>query len=446
MRKILLGVVGLVVLAAAAFYGLMLYSRGPAPLPEAARVGAQPTLPPPHPQILPTINTAHAVGWPDKAAAPKAAPGLSVTRFADGLDHPRWLYRLPNGDVLVAEATTKPSKGNDLTSLVGNRMQRAAGAFGTGPDRIVLLRDANGDGVAEQRSVFLDRQNQPFGMALIGTTLYVANTDALWAYPYTAGETQMAAKGRLILKLPHRDGDNGHWTRNLLVSPDGSNIFISVGSSSNLADHGMAAEKRRADILQINPDGSGERIYASGLRNPNGMAWEPQTGALWTVVNERDMLGDDLAPDYLTHVVDGGFYGWPYSYWGKHPDPRVTQDRPDLVARAIVPDYSLGSHVAPLGLVFDTADGLPNQYRGGAFVALHGSWNRSKAVGYKVVFVPFANGKPAGPPRDVLTGFLDAGGQAQGRPVGLIFDRSGALLVADDVGGVVWRLTAKPSP
>ncbi len=443
MRKLLLGAVGLVVLAAAAFYGLMLYSRGPAPLPQSARVGAHPALPPPHPQILPTINTATAVGWPGKAAAPTAAPGLSVTRFAAGLDHPRWLYLLPNGDVLVALATTKPSTGHDLTSLVGNRMQRAAGAFGPGPDRVVLLRDANGDGVAEQRSVFLDNQKQPFGMALIGTTLYVANTDALWAYPYASGETRMRAKGRLVLKLPYRDGDNGHWTRNLLVSPDNRKIFITVGSSSNLADNGMAAEKRRADILEINSDGTGERVFASGLRNANGMAWEPQTGALWTVVNERDMLGDDLAPDYLTHVVEGGFYGWPYSYWGGHVDPRIPEKsrRPDLVARAIVPDYSLGAHVAALGLVFGQGSSLPARYREGAFVALHGSWNRSRPVGYKVVFVPFANGKPAGAPRDVLTGFLDDKAQARGRPVGLILDRTGALLVADDVGGVVWRLT-----
>ena len=315
------------------------------------------------------------------------------------------------------------------------------------PDRIILLRDTNGDGVADARHVFLKGLNQPFGMLLLGDTFYVANTDAVFAFPYTPGATALTGPGRLIVKLPHHAPDNGHWTRNLIASPDGTKIFIAVGSSSNLADNGMAAEKRRADILEINPDGSGERIYASGLRNPNGMAFEPQTKALWTVVNERDMLGDDLVPDYLTHVVQGGFYGWPYSYWGKHPDPRIAEKdrRPDLVARAITPDYALGSHVAPLGLVFYTGEALPARYRGGAFVGLHGSWNRSVRSGYKVVFVPFANGKPAGKPRDIVTGFLNAEGQAQGRPVGLAVDRTGALLVADDVGGAIWRVTAKLS-
>ena len=367
---------------------------------------------------------------------------LRSRAFADGLDHPRWLYRLPNGDVLVAEATTHAPEGSGITAIVAERLQRNAGALGPSPDRIVLLRDTNGDGVVDERHVFLDHLNQPFGMLLLGGTFYVANTDAVLAFPYWDGETHISAKGRLILKLPYHASDNGHWTRNLIASEDGTKIFVSVGSSSNLADNGMAAETRRADILEINPDGSGEQVYASGLRNPNGMAWNPQSHALWTVVNERDMLGDDLAPDYLTHVERGGFYGWPYSYWGKHVDPRVTQDRPDLVARALTPDYSLGAHAAALGLLFYAADAFPPRYRGGAFVALHGSWNRSKRVGYKVIYVPFANGAPSGAPQDILTGFLNADGEARGRPVGLILDSAGAVLVADDVGGVVWRLTA----
>lgn len=446
MRRISLGFVGAAMIGAAGFCGLTLHACAPSPLPETVRVGPRPSLPAPRPQLIPTINIAHAVGWPDKSAGPKAPAGFAVTRFADGLDHPRWLYRLPNGDVLVAEATTPTPKVEGVSSLVAKYLQEDAGALGSSPDRVVLLRDLDGDGIADERHTFLDHLNRPFGMLLLGDTFYVANTDAVLAFPYRQGETRIAAKSRVIAKLPDAPSADGHWTRNLIASEDGTRILIAVGSSSNIADNGMDAEKRRADILEINPDGTGERIFASGLRNPNGLAWEPRTHKLWTVVNERDMLGDDLAPDYLTHVEEGGFYGWPYSYWGGHADPRIAEKdrRPDLVARAIVPDYSLGAHVAALGLAFYTADAFPARYHGGAFVGLHGSWNRSDPVGYAVVFVPFANGQPAGPPQDFLTGFLDADGQAQGRPVGVVLDSAGALLVADDVGNVIWRVAATP--
>lgn len=443
LKRIIWGILAVVVIGVAGIYTLKFTSRGPAPLPHAATTGPNPTLQAPHPQIYPTIATAHAVGWP-RGAMPSVAKGLALAPFATGLTHPRWLYVLPNGDVLAAEATTQTPKITGITSYVAANLQEDAGATGPNPNDIVLLRDTNGDGIADERNIFLKGLNQPYGMLLLGSTFYVANTDAVYAFAYTPGATSLKGPGKLIVKLPHHEPDNGHWTRNIVASPDGTKIFIAVGSSSNLADHGMAAEKRRANILEINPDGSGERIYASGLRNPNGMAFEPETGALWTVVNERDMLGDDLVPDYLTHVEEGDFYGWPYSYWGRHKDPRIAEkdQRPDRVARAIVPDYALGAHVAPLGLVFDTADTLPARYKGGAFVALHGSWNRSVRSGYKVVFVPFAKGKPAGRLEDVVTGFLNADGQAQGRPVGLVLDKSGALLIADDVGGAIWRVTA----
>jgi glucose/arabinose dehydrogenase len=318
---------------------------------------------------------------------------------------------------------------------------KAAGAGTPSPNRITLLRDLDGDGTAETRSVFLQGLNSPFGMALVGGDFYVANTDAVVRYPYRPGDTAIAAAPRKVLDLPAFPIDH-HWTKNLIASPDGSKPYATVGSNSNVGENGLDKEVDRAAILEFNRDGSGRRVFASGLRNPNGMGWQPQTKALWAAVNERDEIGNDLVPDYITSVQDGGFYGWPYSYWGAHVDERVKPQRPDMVAKAIVPDYATGSHTATLGLTFYEGSALPERYRGGAFVGQHGSWNRKPPIGYKVVFVPFAQGRPSGPPEDVLTGFLTPDGKAQGRPVGVAVDKTGALLVADDVGNAVWRVTA----
>ncbi len=401
--------------------------------------GAQPTIGAPNAGPLPTLNQAHAVGWP-AGGKPVAPSGFVVTRFADHLNHPRWLYVLPNGDVLVAQATTEEETGGGVVGWVRNSIQRDAGAFGAGANSIVLLRDANADGVVDGDALYAQNLHQPFGMALLGDWLYVGDTDAVLRYRYATGDMRATAPPETVVALPHRDGDNGHWTRNIVVRPDGRKLYVGVGSSSNIADNGIEAERNRAAIWEINPDGSGMRIYASGLRNPNGMDFEPTTGALWVAVNERDMLGDTVPPDYMTSVRDGGFYGWPYSYWGQHVDDRVQPPRPDLVARAIAPDYALGAHTASLGLTFYRANVFPAHYRGGVFIGQHGSWNRSHRSGYKVVFVPFANGRPSGDVEDFLTGFLNARGEAQGRPVGVAVDRTGALLVADDVGNVVWRV------
>jgi glucose/arabinose dehydrogenase len=411
-----------------------------ATLPVSAGVGPDPQLPPPETSFIPTVNITPAEGWA-QGGAPTPAAGLAVAAFADGLDHPRWLYVLPNGDVLVAE-TNAPPKPEDKQGIkgwiMGLVMQRA-GAGGSSADRITLLRDGNGDGVVDSRSVFLDGLHSPFGMALVGNDFYVADTDALLRFPYHEGETRIDAPGEEVTDLP-AGSINHHWTKNVIASPDGSKLYVTVGSNSNVAENGMAAEEGRAAIWEVDPKSGEHRIFASGLRNPNGLAWQPETGALWTVVNERDELGSDLVPDYMTAVRDGGFYGWPYSYYGQHVDQRVKPQRPDLVARAIVPDYALGPHTACLGLTFaDGAPALPS--RQGAFVGQHGSWNRDPMSGYKVIFVPFENGRPAGGPVDVLVGFLDRDGNAQGRPVGVAIDRTGALLVADDVGNRVWRVT-----
>ncbi|HYG26189.1 MAG TPA: sorbosone dehydrogenase family protein [Caulobacteraceae bacterium] len=416
-------------------------SAGPA-LPPEATYGPNPAIVEPRKSFLPILNIAPAKGWP-AGEAPDPAPGLAVGAFARGLDHPRWLYVLPNGDVLVAESNAPPSEAKGLKDWIASRVMKAAGAGVDSANRITLLRDADGDGVAESRSVFLKDLNSPFGMALVGDHFYVANTHAVLRYPFTVGQTQITAPAEKVLAL-NAVPPNGHWTRNLIASPDGSKLYVTVGSNSNVAEHGMDKEEGRAAIHQFNPDGSGARLFASGLRNPNGLAWEPTTGALWTTVNERDELGNDLVPDYMTSVQDGGFYGWPYSYFGQHVDARVQPQRPDLVARAIVPDYALGAHTASLGLAFYTADLLAARYRGGAFVGQHGSWNRSPLSGYKVIFVPFAGGKPSGPAQDVLTGFLSPEGDAWGRPVGVAVDAKGALLVADDVGNVIWRVTPQP--
>jgi glucose/arabinose dehydrogenase len=402
--------------------------------------GPNPQLPKPTSAWLPTIQWSVATEpWPGDAT-PQAASGLAVAAFARDLQHPRWLHVLPNGDVLVAEAATEPSPGWSPRTIFQNWVQRRSGAITQSANRITLLRDADRNGVAELRRVLLEGLRQPFGMALIGDRLYVANTDGIVRFPFRVGDTRIEDKGTKILDLPV----GHHWTRNLLASADGSKLYVTVGSGSNIAEHGIEREEGRGTILELDLASGRSRIFAYGLRNANGMAFEPRTGALWTVVNERDGLGDDTPPDYLTSVKDGGFYGWPYSYWGKNVDLRVKPQRPDLVAKSILPDYALGAHTASLGLAYYDGTQLPAQFRDGMFIGQHGSWNRSEFSGYKVVFVPFQNGQPQGQrPLDVLTGFLaeDGGGRAYGRPVGVAVDRSGALLVADDSGNTVWRVT-----
>ena len=414
---------------------------GRATLPPSAGMGPNPTLPPPAQRLIPTVLIAPAKGWPE-GATPTAAAGLAVAAFATGLDHPRWLYVLPNGDVLVAEsnAPPRPDDGKGIKGAVMKAVMKRAGAGVPSANRITLLRDANGDGLAETRSVLLSGLNSPFGMALVGDTLYVVNADALVRVPYTSGQTRIDVTPTKVVDLPGGP-INHHWTKNVLASRDGMRLYVTVGSNSNAVENGIDNEVDRAAILEVDPAAGRYRVFASGLRNPNGLAWQPQSGALWTVVNERDELGSDLVPDYLTSVRDGGFYGWPYSYYGQHIDPRIQPPRPDLVASAIKPDYALGSHVAPLGLAFYQGALLPARYAGGAFIGLHGSWNRRPRSGYKVVFVPFGRGRPSGLPEDILTGFVDDDGNARGRPVGVAVDQAGALLVADDVGNSVWRVT-----
>ncbi|WP_309643056.1 sorbosone dehydrogenase family protein [Phenylobacterium sp.] len=400
--------------------------------------GAKPALPEPQTGGLPTVNARKAVGW-SATGAPTAPAGFTVTRFGSGLSHPRWLLVLPNGDVLVSEASTeaKPPKG--IQGWIANMMQEKAGAAGKSPNKIVLLRDADGDGVAELKTDFATGLTRPFGMTLVGDTLYVANDDAVVKFPYVAGQTAVTGAGEKVFDLPGGP-INHHWTKNVLASPDGTKLYATVGSNSNIGENGMEAETSRAAVLEYTLPAGPVRIYASGLRNPNGLDWEPVTGALWTAVNERDMLGHDLVPDYMTSLKDGGFYGWPYSYYGQTVDARVKPPRPDLVAKAIAPDYALGPHTASLGLAFCKADAFPAAYKGGVFIGQHGSWNRKPPSGYRVVFIPFAGGKPSGPPQAFLTGFLDGKDQAQGRPVGVVVDKTGGLLVADDVGKIVWRV------
>jgi len=411
--------------------------------------GPNPPLPDPSETLIPTVLVAPAIGWPD-GVTPKSAEGLSVHAFATGLAHPRWLYVLPNGDVLVAETNgpERPDDGHGVQGLVAGFVQKRAGGKVPSADRITLLRDADGDGIAETKMPFIDHLHSPFGMTLVGRDLYVANTDAVLRFQYATGSTQLIEPGERIFELP-AGAINHHWTKNLVASPDGSRLYVTVGSNSNVAENGIDKELYRASILEIDPRTHQMRVFATGLRNPNGLAWHPETGELWTVVNERDLLGNDLVPDFLTSVRDGGFYGWPYSYFGPHVDDRVKPERPDLVAKAIVPDYALGAHTASLGLTFYRArDGaLPDRYMNGAFIGQHGSWNRKPLAGYKVIFVPFSKGKPSGPAEDVLTDFVDAQGDARGRPVGVAVDRAGALLVADDVGDTVWRVqSTEPRP
>jgi glucose/arabinose dehydrogenase len=403
--------------------------------------GASPKLVEPVKSLIPTVNIATATGWP-QGGKPTAASGMAVNAFATGLDHPRTLYVLPNGDVLVAEtnAPPKPDDGKGIKGWVMKMVMGRAGAGVPSANRISLLRDADGDGVAETKTALLEGLNSPFGMVLVGDEFFVANADAVVKFPYKTGDTKITAPAVKVADLPGGT-INHHWTKDLTASPDGTKLYATVGSNSNVAENGIEAEKDRAGILEIDRATGASRVFASGLRNPNGPSWQPQSGALWVTVNERDEIGSDLVPDYMTSVKDGGFYGWPYSWYGQHIDVRVEPQRPDLVAKAIVPDYALGAHTASLGLTFNTGELFPASMKGGAFVGQHGSWNRQPRSGYKVIFVPFENGKPAGKPQDVLTGFLNEKGDAQGRPVGVKIDKQGALLVADDVGNVVWRVT-----
>ncbi|TNE39970.1 MAG: sorbosone dehydrogenase family protein [Sphingomonadales bacterium] len=413
-----------------------------AQLAEGQDVGREPVFTAPRPQSIPTVAIADAAGW-QAGEAPTAAQGLTVARFAEGLSHPRSMLRLPNGDILVAETNSPPRPDSGLVEKITNYFMNKAGAGVPSPNRILLLRDADGDGKAEVKTTFLSGLNSPYGMALISDTLYVANTDAVLAFPYKEGETAVAAKGRTIISLPHGE-PNMHWTRNLIASPDGEKLYVAIGSNSNIGENGLETEANRAAVIELNPKTGDNRIYASGLRNPVGMAWNPDTNALWAVVNERDQLGSDLVPDYLTRVEFGGFYGWPWNYWGGYEDRRVEPTRPELREYTHRPDYALGNHVAPLGLSFSTGANLGDGFAHGAFVGLHGSWNRVPRSGYKVVFIPFAkDGKPDGKPVDVLGGFLSQDEKARGRPVDVTIAKDGALLVSDDVGGVIWRVSRK---
>ena len=404
--------------------------------------GPSPKLPEPNKTLIPTVNIAPAIGWAN-GATPTAAAGLKVAAFAEHLDHPRWLYVLPNGDVLVAE-TNSPAKPDDSKGIKGwiaDKVMARAGAGVPSANRITLLRDADHDGVAETRTVFIENLNSPFGMTLVGNDLYVADTDKLLRFPYQPGEDRISAQPVKVADLPGGPL-NHHWTKNVIASPDGKKLYVTVGSNSNVGENGMDQEQDRAAIWEIDPATGSQRIFASGLRNPNGMAWEPVTGKLWTAVNERDEIGSDLVPDYITSVQDGGFYGWPYSYYGQHVDARVNPQNPELVAKAIAPDYAVGPHTASLGLSFAEGSKLPG-FTEGVFIGQHGSWNRKPHSGYKVIFVPFAQGKPTGMPIDVLSGFLNKDEKAMGRPVGVVIDKQGDLLVADDVGNKVWRVSGQ---
>ncbi len=418
--------------------GIYTFSGDTARLPDTASYGQNPPIPEPTKTLIPTVKIAPAKGWA-AGAKPTAAAGLAVEAFATGLDHPRWLYVLPNGDVLVAEtnAPERSEEGKGIKGWIYGAAQKYAGAGVPSANRITLLRDADGDGVAETKTAFLKGLHSPFGMALIGNDFYVANTDAVLRFRYAENQTEITGPGEKVADLP-AGRLNHHWTKNIIASPDGTTLYATVGSNSNVGENGIDQEEGRAAIYEITLATGASRIFASGLRNPNGMGWEPQTQTLWTVVNERDELGSDLVPDYLTSIKDGAFYGWPYSYYGQHVDARPPH-RPDMVAKAVAPDYALGNHTASLGLTFYDGTLLPAPFRGGAFIGQHGSWNRNPPSGYKVIFVPFSNGQPSGPPVDVLTGFLKDG-NALGRPVGVAIDRTGALLVADDVGNTIWRV------
>lgn len=413
-----------------------------ATLPVKSGMGPDPELPPPRSTPIPTINIAKAVGWPE-GIKPMPAAGTRVGAFASGLDHPRWLLVLPNGDVLVAEtnAPPKPEDGKGIKGFFMKRAMKKAGAGVPSANRITLLRDADGDGIAELRTVFIDQLKSPFGMALLGDQLYVANTDGIISFTYASGVTELRQPPTPSVDLP-AGPINHHWTKSLIAAPDGSALYATVGSNSNVGENGMLEEVGRAAIWRIDPRSRSKKLFATGLRNPNGMAFEPVTGMLWTAVNERDEIGSDLVPDYMTSVHEGGFYGWPYSYYGQHVDARVKPQRPELVATALVPDYALGAHTASLGLAYSASTALPARFRNGMFIGQHGSWNRDPASGYRVIFVPFTEGKPAGDAVEILTGFLGKDHTAHGRPVGVAIARDGALLVADDVGNTIWRVVA----
>ena len=414
-----------------------------ADLTVAEGMGPHPKLPPPISTLLPTVNIAPAKSWPD-AMTPVPAEGLHVNAFARGLDHPRWIYALPNGDVLVAETNKPPppeGKEGGIRGWFMKQFMKRAGAAVPSANRITLLRDADGDGVAEVREAFLTGLYSPFGMALVGETLYVANADAVIAFHYRRGAIRIDTPGRKIADLPA--GRNHHWTKSLVANADGSRLYVGVGSNSNIAEHGLLEEVNRAAILEIDPASGATRTYASGLRNPVGMDWNPDTGALWAAVNERDQMGSDVPPDYMTSVQSGGFYGWPWSYWGQNIDRRVKPTRPDMIVKALRPDYGLGPHTGSLGLTFSNGARLGPDLTSGAFVGQHGSWNRSPRSGYKIIFVPFERGKPSGMPIDILTGFLNEKGEARGRPVGVQIARDGSLLVADDVGNIIWRVSPR---
>ena len=413
-----------------------------AQLPLEAGIGPNPTLPAPTKTLFPTVKVADAKGWP-AGAAPTPAPGLQVNAFARGLDHPRWLLALDNGDVLVAESAAPPKpaqyKDGGIKAFFMKMFMKKAGSAVDSANRITLLRDGDGDGVAEQRSVLLANLRSPFGMAVVGDRLFVANADSLVSYPFSPGQVRIDAAETLVAALPA--GRNHHWTKSLTAAPDGSRLYVGVGSNSNVAEHGMGEERNRAAILEIDPASGATRLFASGLRNPVGLEFNPWSGQLWTSVNERDELGSDLVPDYMTSVRANGFYGWPWSYYGQIVDQRPKPARPDMVAKAIKPDYALGAHTASLGLTFSEGQRIAPMFAQGAFIGQHGSWNRNPPAGYRVIFVPFSGAQPSGMPVEVLTGFLGKG-VAYGRPVGVEIGKDGSLLVADDVGNTIWRVSS----
>ena len=430
-------------LAGTAAAALSLTLANADPLPDTTGFGPHPAMPKAHEALLPTLNIAPAVHW-SRDGQPVAAHEFKVNAFARGLNHPRFLYTLPNGDVLAVETASPGSEPvTGIRGWVQKQVMTRAGSVVPSANRITLLRDANGDGVAEIKSVFVENLHSPFGVVLVGNDLYVANCDSLVRFKYQTGQTSITERPTKIIDLP--SSINHHWTKTVVASRDGKFLYVSIGSNSNIGDNGMQAEIGRASVWVIDRASGQSRTYATGLRNAAGLAINPETGRLWAAVNERDEIGDNVPPDYMTQVRQGGFYGWPYSYWGHNVDDRVKPQRPDLVAKAIEPDYGLGPHTASLGLAFYTGAALPEHYRNGAFVGQHGSWNRGKLNGYQVIFVPFHNGKPSGMPELVLSGFVNADGDAQGRPVGIAIDKRGAVLVADDVGNAVWRVTSATS-
>lgn len=406
------------------------------------QMGPDPVLPKAQDFLMPPMQVPKGVAW-KQDEAPKVASGLQITKVAEGLMHPRQVYVLPNNDVLVVEANSPGTEPVSMPKqLVMGMVQKSSGKGGKGGNRITLLRNTSGDGVTWEKHIFLENLHSPFGVQLVGDTLYVANADNIMRYRYQEGATRITDPGSELTDLPGGPL-NHHWTKSLLASPDGSKLYVGVGSNSNIVENGIGAEYRRAAVLEVDTATGGSRIYASGLRNPTGLQWEPQTGKLWAIVNERDEIGADLVPDYLTSVQEGGFYGWPYSYFGQHIDHRVMPQRPDLVQKAIKPDYALSSHVAPLGLMFYTGTSLPEKYHGGAFISEHGSWDRTPLNGYRVSFVAFQNGRPVGKPEPVVTGFLsDDHKEVRGLPVGLAMDKLGGVLIADDAGDTVWRVSA----